>query len=94
MSKKTISKKALSELSSYKSIVNIKYRSQVDRVIDLYKSTKIPNIRTVFKILDGLSSRGKGPEVALDKIKKYSNNETIVEKIKNNVTLSPCATAD
>jgi len=76
-----ISKKILSELKSYKPLINKKYASEVDDAIDLYVKKQIPNIKTVEGILNGLMSRGNGPSKALAKIDKYRTTESITGRL-------------
>jgi hypothetical protein len=43
---------------------NPKYQKEMNEVISLYKSRKIENIRTAFKIADKFSVQGKGSTAA------------------------------
>ena len=59
-----------------------RYRPYADQVINLFKDSKIEKRKEAEKLLDQLSSRGKGPQAAIQKItEKYSKAESATGKL-------------
>jgi hypothetical protein len=76
-----MSKKIIKELKSYKSLINKKYASEVDEVVDLYAKKNIPNYKTAEGILRGLMRSGSTTTKALAKIDKYRTTESITGRL-------------
>ena len=74
--------KAIKELTALKPSKTNKYRPYADQVLDLFKDRKIEKRKEAEKLLDQLSSRGKGPQAAINKItEKYSKQESATGKL-------------
>ena len=60
-----------------------KYRPYADQVLNLFKDRKIEKRKEAEKLLEQLSSRGKGPQAAIQKItEKYSKAESAKGKLE------------
>ena len=67
--------------------MNKKYRPYAEQVINLFKERKIEKRRGAEKLLEQLSSRGKGPQSAIRKITdKYSKAESAIGKLSRPTT--------
>ena len=67
--------------------MNQKYRPYAEQVINLFKERKIEKRREAEKLLEQLSSRGKGPQSAIKKITdKYSKAESAIGKLSRPTT--------
>ena len=74
--------KAIQEFKSIKHTMNPKYRPYADEIINLFKDRKIEKTKEAEKLLIQLSSRGKAPASAIQKIKeKYSIAESATGKL-------------
>ena len=70
--------------------MNKKYRPYAEQVINLFKERKIEKRREAEKLLEQLSSRGKGPQSAIRKITdKYSKAESAIGKLSAQPTNDP-----
>ena len=79
--------RAVQEFKSIKSTINPKYRAYADEVISLFKDRKIEKTKEAEKLLMQLSSRGKAPASAIQKIKeKYSIAEPVTGKLTRPAT--------
>jgi len=75
-------KKIIQSFRGYKQSINPKYRAYADEVISLFKDRKIEKTKEAEKLLIQLSSRGKAPAAAIQKIKdKYSKAEPATGKL-------------
>ena len=69
-------KKSIKELTALLPANTNKYRPYADQVLNLFKDRKIEKRKEAEKLLDQLSSRGKGPQAAIQKItEKYSRQK-------------------
>ena len=79
--------KVIQEFKSIKHTINPKYRPYADEVISLFKDRKIEKTKEAEKLLMQLSSRGKAPASAIQKIKeKHSKAETATGKLTRPTT--------
>ena len=79
--------RAVQEFQSLKSTINPKYRSYADEVISLFKDRKIEKTKEAEKLLMQLSSRGKAPASAIQKInEKYKKAEPATGKLTRPAT--------
>ena len=79
--------KAIKELKFQTIGMNQKYRPYADQVLNLFKDRKIEKRKEAEKLLDQLSSRGKGPQSAIKKItEKYSKAESAKGKLTRPTT--------
>ena len=60
--------KSIKEFKSVIPAINQKYRPYAEQVINLFQDRKIEKRKEAEKLLDQLSSRGKGPQSAIKKI--------------------------
>jgi hypothetical protein len=67
-------------LTNYKSITTEKYRPYIDEVIKLYLSLGINEIKQADKLVNRLSSRGKGPETAVKIINELKSKDIITKQ--------------
>ena len=75
-------KKSIKELTALLPANTNKYRPYADQVLNLFKDRKIEKRKEAEKLLDQLSSRGKGPQAAINKItEKYSKAESATGKL-------------
>ena len=74
--------KAVKVFKSVIPSINKKYRPYAEQVVNLFKDRKIEKTKEAEKLLDQLSSRGKGPQSAITKInEKYSKAESAKGKL-------------
>jgi len=79
--------KSIKEFKSVIPTINQKYRPYAEQVINLFKDRKIEKRIEAEKLLDQLSSRGKGPQSAIKKITdKYSKAESAIGKLTRPTT--------
>ena len=79
--------KSIKEFKSVIPSINQKYRPYAEQVINLFKDRKIEKRIEAEKLLDQLSSRGKGPQSAITKItEKYSKAESAKGKLTRPIT--------
>jgi hypothetical protein len=79
--------KSIKEFKSVIPTINQKYRPYAEQVINLFKDRKIEKRIEAEKLLDQLSSRGKGPQSAIKKITdKYSKAESAKGKLTRPTT--------
>ena len=79
--------KSIKEFKSVIPSINQKYRPYAEQVINLFKDRKIEKRIEAEKLLDQLSSRGKGPQSAIKKITdKYSKAESAKGKLTRPTT--------
>jgi len=81
--------KAIQEFKSIKHTINPKYRPYADEVISLFKDRKIEKTKEAEKLLMQLSSRGKAPTSAIQKIKRE-----IQQSRNSNRKANPTSNAD
>ena len=78
----TTIKRKIAELKVMASSTNPKYRANSDEVIKLFTERKIEKFKEAEKLLTQLSSRGKAPQSAINKIKeKYIKAEPATGKL-------------
>ena len=79
--------KSIKELKSVIPFINQKYRPYAEEVISLFTDRKIEKRIEAEKLLDQLSSRGKGPQSAIKKITdKYREAESAIGKLTRPTT--------
>ena len=79
--------KSIKEFKSVIPAINQKYRPYAEQVVNLFKDRKIEKRKEAVKLLDQLSSRGKGPQSAIKKItEKYSKAESAKGKLMRPTT--------
>ena len=79
--------KSIKEFKSVIPTINQKYRPYAEQVINLFKDRKIEKRIEAEKLLDQLSSRGKGPHSAITKInEKYMKAESATGKLSRPTT--------
>ena len=79
--------KSIKEFKSVIPAINQKYRPYAEQVINLFQDRKIEKRKEAEKLLDQLSSRGKGPQSAIKKItEKYSKAESAKGKLTRPTT--------
>ena len=79
--------KSIKEFKSAIPTINQKYRPYAEQVINLFKDRKIEKRKEAEKLLEQLSSRGKGPQSAIKKITdKYSKAESAIGKLNRPTT--------
>ena len=79
--------KSIKEFKSAIPTINQKYRPYAEQVINLFKDRKIEKRKEAEKLLEQLSSRGKGPQSAIKKITdKYSKAESAIGKLTRPTT--------
>ena len=79
--------KSIKEFKSVIPSINQKYRPYAEQVINLFKDRKIEKRIEAEKLLDQLSSRGKGPQSAIKKITdKYKIQQSRISKRQANKT--------
>jgi len=75
--------KAVKDLKTLLPSTSNKYRPYADQVLNLFKDRKIEKRIEAEKLLEQLSSRGKGPQAAITKItEKYSKQESATGKLE------------
>ena len=85
MSKNNL-KNNLERLRIFASLVKDPSRKvKAQEVISMYKNRQIPNIKTAENLIDKLSSRGKGPERALENLKKLQAPFKKLQDDKSNI---------
>ncbi len=73
---------AVKDLKTLMPSTTNKYRPYADQVLNLFKDRKIEKRKEAEKLLEQLSSRGKGPQAAIQKItEKYSKAESAKGKL-------------
>ena len=65
--------KSIKEFKSVIPSITQKYRPYAEQVINLFKDRKIEKRKEAEKLLDQLSSRGKGPQSAIKKLMKNTS---------------------
>ena len=79
--------KSIKEFKSAIPTINQKYRPYAQQVINVFKDRKIEKRKEAEKLLEQLSSRGKGPQSAIKKITdKYSKAESAIGKLTRPTT--------
>ena len=79
--------KSIKEFKSAIPTINQKYRPYAEQVINLFKDRKIEKRKEAEKLLEQLSSRGKGPQSAIKKITdKYNKAESAIGKLTRPTT--------
>ena len=74
--------KAVKDLKTLLPSNSNKYRPYADQVLELFKDRKIEKTKEAIKLLEQLSSRGKAPQAAINKLnEKYSKADSATGKL-------------
>ena len=83
--------KSIKEFKSVIPAINQKYRPYAEQVINLFQDRKIEKRKEAEKLLDRLSSRGKGPQSAIKKINEnvasFQQQKSYYRQLSKNANL-------